>query len=264
MNPRESFATVKSSKPNDLEGTSGAVDSQEQIFGQFSPEEQKLIRERMRVLSLIPNHIGKDFGMEVELNAPGEGWHWNFAINHVRVDPKDLLEKPLDWCRHTMAHEGGHRRVSRTDFIPKNVWEQPGFSSMINAIEEKLGVPPSEAKEGLELPLADAERILGKESVLGPKDIEQVFGKKIEAPRIQFPTAELEKAKELGQQLIFQTDRMDVKNPDTGKIERTVPITLENLKKYFPKAHDDMPTWYSQDWYTNEDFFKKEKPRTGW
>lgn len=113
-----------------------AIEGQEQILAQFSPEERKLIRERMRVLSVIPNHIGKDFEMAVELNTPGEGWHWNFAINHVRVDPKDLLEKPLDWCRHTMAHEGGHRRVSRTDFIPKDVWVQPGFSSMMNAIED--------------------------------------------------------------------------------------------------------------------------------
>lgn len=136
MNRSESFAAVKPSQPNDLESGSAVVDSQEKILKQFSPEEQRTIRERMRVLSLIPNHIGKDFDMEVELNAPGEGWHWNFVINHVRVDPKDLLEKPLDWCRQTMAHEGGHRRVSRTDFIPKNVWEQPGFSSMMNAIED--------------------------------------------------------------------------------------------------------------------------------
>lgn len=136
MNRSESFAAAKPSQRNDLEGGSAAVDPQEKILKQFSPEEQRTIRERMRVLSLIPNHIGKDFDMEVELNTPGEGWHWNFAINHVRVDPKDLLEKPLDWCRQTMAHEGGHRRVSRTDFIPKDVWEQPGFSSMMNAIED--------------------------------------------------------------------------------------------------------------------------------
>lgn len=136
MSHPESFAALKPSKPNDLEGNPVAVTSEEEILTQFSPEEQKLIRERMRLLSLIPNHIGKDFEMKVELNAPGEGWHWNFAINHIRIDPKDLLEKPLDWCRQTMAHEGGHRRVSRTDFIPKDVWGQPGFSSMMNAIED--------------------------------------------------------------------------------------------------------------------------------
>ncbi|MEK7604409.1 MAG: hypothetical protein AAB442_01275 [Patescibacteria group bacterium] len=136
MNRSESYAAVKPSKPNDLEAKPGIVDDQEQILAGFSPEERKIIRERMRLLSLIPNHIGKDFEMAVELNTSGEGWHWNFAINHVRVDPKDLLEKPLDWCRQTMVHEGGHRRVSRVDFIPKDIWEQPGFSSMMNAIED--------------------------------------------------------------------------------------------------------------------------------
>ena len=136
MSRPESFAAAKPSKPNDLEAKPGVIEDQEQILAGFSPEEQKLIRERMRLLSLIPTHIGKDFEMAVELNTPGGGWHWNFAINHVRVDPKDLLGKPLDWCRQTMAHEGGHRRVSRVDFIPKDVWEQPGFSSMTNAIED--------------------------------------------------------------------------------------------------------------------------------
>lgn len=136
MRSREQFSALGPKRPNDIEGKATAVNPQEQILGQFSPDEQKLIRERMRVLSRIPGHVGKDFEMAVELNNPGGGWHWNFAINHVRVDPKDLLKKPLDWCRQTMAHEGFHRRVSRTDFIPKDEWEQPGFSSMMNSIED--------------------------------------------------------------------------------------------------------------------------------
>lgn len=110
------------------------------------------------------------------------------------------------------------------------------------------------------------EKLFGKD-FFGADAVQKVFGIRHEAAQVaarSFPTAELERAKELGQQLIFQTDRMEVKNPDTGKIERNVPITLENLKKYFPKAHDDAPMWYAQDWYNNEEFFKNEKPRTGW
>ena len=109
---------------------------------------------------------------------------------------------------------------------------------------------------------AESERLLGKD-FLGSKKIENVFGRKLER-HIPFSKEELQRAKELDQQLILQNDVMDVKNPDTGKMERNVPVTLENLKKYFPKAHDDTSIWYSQDWYDNEDFFKKEKPRTGW
>jgi hypothetical protein len=112
---------------------------------------------------------------------------------------------------------------------------------------------------------AEAERLFGKD-FLGSKKIENVFGvlsSKLERG-IPFSKEELERAKELGQQLILQNDFMDVKNPETGKVERNVPVTLENLKKYFPKAHDDKSMWWSQDWYKDEDFFKKEKPRTGW
>ena len=46
--------------------------------------------------------------------------------------------------------------------------------------------------------------------------------------------------------------------------EKSAPLTLENLKQKFTKAHDDGKVFYEQDWYKNEDFFKKEKPRTGW
>lgn len=74
--------------------------------------------------------------MPVELNEPGAGWHWDFDQNVVRIDPKDLLEKPMDYLRFVISHEGGHRRISRTDHIPLEVWKQPGFPFMMNSIED--------------------------------------------------------------------------------------------------------------------------------
>lgn len=106
------------------------------ILEQFTPEQQSLIIERFKVLSIIPKIIGKDFDMPVELNKAGGGWHWDFKANIVRVDPVDLLEKPIDYLRFVMAHEGGHRRISRTDFIPLEVWKQKGFSFLMNVIED--------------------------------------------------------------------------------------------------------------------------------
>ena len=112
--------------------------------------------------------------------------------------------------------------------------------------------------------LADAERILGKESVLGPKAVERVFGKTERIPPIPFSKEELERAKELGQQLIFYTDTLS----STTLGEKVAPLTLENLRTKFTKSHDDGKVFYSHGsddfWYKNEDFFKKEKPRTGW
>lgn len=103
---------------------------------EFSPEEMRLIESRRRILSSLAYFIGKDFQMPVELNQPGAGWHWDFKENVVRVDPKDLLEKPMEYLRFVISHEGGHRRISRTEFIPLETWRQPGFSFLMNAIED--------------------------------------------------------------------------------------------------------------------------------
>lgn len=106
------------------------------ILSVFSKKEQKEIKYKQRVLSSLAYFIGKDFEIPVELNKPGAGWHWDFKANKIRIDPKDLLEKPLDYLRFVISHEGGHRRISRADFIPPETWKQPGFSFMMNAIED--------------------------------------------------------------------------------------------------------------------------------
>lgn len=110
--------------------------SEKEILSQFSKKEQKEIKYKQRVLSSLAYFIGKDFEIPVELNKPGGGWHWNFKDNKIGIDPKDLLERPLDHLRYLICHEGSHRRISRTDFIPLETWQQPGFSFMMNAIED--------------------------------------------------------------------------------------------------------------------------------
>jgi len=102
----------------------------------FTPEQQAEIRHKQQILSSLAYFIGKDFCIPVELNKPGAGWHWDFKENVIRIDPKDLLEKPMDYLRFVISHEGGHRRITRTDFIPLEEWNQPGFSFMMNAIED--------------------------------------------------------------------------------------------------------------------------------
>lgn len=110
--------------------------SEKKILSQFSRKEQKEIKYKQRVLSSLAYFIGKDFEIPVELNQPDAGWHWDFKANKIRIDPKDLLDKPLDYLRYLVCHEGSHRRISRTDFIPLETWQQPGFSSMMNAVED--------------------------------------------------------------------------------------------------------------------------------
>lgn len=106
------------------------------ILEEFTPEQQVEIKQKQQILSSLAYFIGKDFKIPVELNDPGAGWHWDFQKNVIRIDPRDLLEKPMDYLRFVISHEGGHRRISRADFIPPDEWRQPGFSFMMNAIED--------------------------------------------------------------------------------------------------------------------------------
>ena len=129
------------------------------------------------------------------------------------------------------------------------------------ALKERIETEVARLRgESSEVSFEEAERLFGKD-FFGPTKVEKVFGHTPETiPLIPFNKTELERAKELGQQLILYTSTLSSTVPG-GKV---VPLTLENLKQKFPKAHDDKPTWYSQDWYENEEFFKSERPRTGW
>jgi len=106
------------------------------VLAEFTPEQQAEIKQKQQILSSLAYFIGKDFRIPVELNDPGAGWCWDFESNVIRIDPKDLLEKPMDYLRFVISHEGGHRRISRIDSIPLEEWKQPGFSFMMNAIED--------------------------------------------------------------------------------------------------------------------------------
>ena len=112
------------------------INPQAEIMSKFESSQQSEINQKQQILSSLAYFIGKDFRIPVELNEPGAGWHWDFAENKIRIDPKDLVEKPMDYLRFVISHEGGHRRISRTDDIPQEVWRQPGFSFMMNAIED--------------------------------------------------------------------------------------------------------------------------------
>lgn len=129
---------------------------------------------------------------------------------------------------------------------------------------EEIPATVSDESRGARMTFEDVEKLFGKD-FLGAQAVEQVFGTSPETiPDIPFSKEGLERAKELGQQLIYQSDVMNVKDPETGTLERNVPVTPANLEKYFTKAHDGGRVFYDQNWYDDENFFKKERPRKGW
>lgn len=102
----------------------------------FSAEELEVVHSRQRILSSLAYFIGKDFEVPVKLSKPGEGWCWNFKTNVIYADPKDLLERSMNYLRYVISHEGAHRRISRAEVIPREEWEEPGFAMLSNAIED--------------------------------------------------------------------------------------------------------------------------------
>lgn len=109
---------------------------QQQILSRYTAEEQQILKDKLRVLKVLACFIGKDYEMPVEFNQPGRGWHWDFEHNRIRIDPEDVLSQPLPYLRAIICHEGGHRRITRADFIPHDLWQTPGFSYLLNAIED--------------------------------------------------------------------------------------------------------------------------------
>lgn len=127
---------MKFEAPKFTKGNKDKFNFDAQILSQYTPGEAKEIKEKQAKLSVIAKFIGKDFNMPVFLSKPGGGWYWNFRDNYICIDPKDLLEKPMDYLEFVVAHEGGHRRVSRTEFIPDDILQTPGFLPLMNAIED--------------------------------------------------------------------------------------------------------------------------------
>ena len=129
---------ISEGKPSRKESfySSLTIISEEKILSKFTEEEQKEILRKKEILSPLGFFIAKDFNMVIELNEAGKGWHWDFEKNIIRIDPKTLLEAPIEKLRYLICHEGGHRRISRVDFIPLEVWRQTGFSNMMNFIED--------------------------------------------------------------------------------------------------------------------------------
>jgi len=108
---------------------------EKEILKSFSPEQARTIRERQNSLSSLAYFIGKNFSIKITLGLPSKenpsGWHWGKRKNgekYIQMNAHDLLERPMDYLRYVTSHEGGHERVSRTEFISPEEWGQPGFS----------------------------------------------------------------------------------------------------------------------------------------
>jgi len=115
-----------------------------EVLSLFTPEQQIIILERKGILSSLGYFIGKNFEMPIELGIPTKqcqsGWRQGLRKmgekKYLQMNAYDLLNKPMDYLRFVTCHEGGHERVSRPGIVPLDIWQQPGFAFMMNAIED--------------------------------------------------------------------------------------------------------------------------------
>jgi hypothetical protein len=132
------------------------------------------------------------------------------------------------------------------------------------ALKERIETEVARLRgESSSISFEEAERLFGKD-FFGPTKVEKVFGHTPETiPPIPFSKTELERAKELGQQLILQVAMLQIKGEKAGHVSPH-PLTLQSLKQKFTTSHDGKKVFYERDWYKSEDFFQNQKPRTGW
>lgn len=113
------------------------------VLEKFTPEQQAEIRQKQQILSSLAYFIGKDFRIPIEIGLPTpdcpSGWRQGKkadGTDFLQMNAYDLLEKPMDFLRFVTCHEGGHKRISRPEIIPLEIWKQPGFAFMMNVIED--------------------------------------------------------------------------------------------------------------------------------
>ena len=127
------------------------------------------------------------------------------------------------------------------------------------AIKELFGqAHPMESKLSGEIAeqIEIAKEILGTD-VFGPEEVKTAFGSTLElesVPSIPFSRAELEKANELNQMLIFRA----------GKLSDGSPLSMKKIGEILgDKVKDGGKVSYG-DWYKDEKFFTEDAVETGW
>ncbi len=111
-----------------------------------------------------------------------------------------------------------------------------------------------------ELAVREAVEAMGAENVLGPEKAAATFGldlEKIEIPPVPFSRAELERARELGQVLVFRV----------SKAADGTPLSMKKMGEVLtPRfaAEKKGVVLGDTDWCKDDPFFKDEAPAAGW
>jgi uncharacterized protein YegL len=100
------------------------------------------INEAFEEVSTIAQIVGGDFEMKVKIGEPGRGSFFNPEEVSISIDPEHL-QKNQNEAKFVVAHEGGHRAISRSPMqigvskeVVNELYSKTGFGFIQNAIED--------------------------------------------------------------------------------------------------------------------------------
>lgn len=190
--------------------------------------------ERRRVRDFILNFYQGDITKTMQ-----DALRYYYSGKILDSTDKAKLEELIRLVEHTPQTADPRRKD------PTTVAQQP-------KVQFATTKKPESGEPSIDL--VSAEKILG-ENFFGPEAIRQTFGFEVKkVPEIPFSQWEIERAQELGQQLVLYIDQTsDGKTLSVMGINRL----LES------KTSDGGKLLYDTDWYKDEDF-ANEGPQVGW
>lgn len=182
----------------------------------------------------------------------------DFVLSFFNGDITETFQKALRYY-YANKVESAADKVKLEELISHVAYQDVQTSSARRPVAaspspEQTLTRESDSSERTEL--INAMAILGKENVVIPSVIDGRYVTE-HIPTIPFSRAELEKAKELGQFLIYRVD----KDPEGG------PLTMKALQEIVQakfSREGKGKVLYDTDWYKDEEFFTKETPTAGW
>ncbi len=190
--------------------------------------------ERRRVRDFILNFYQGDITKTMQ-----DALRYYYVGKILDSTDKAKLEELIRLVEHTEQTADPRRKD------PKTIASQPSV---------QFATPKTPRSPEHSIDLVSAERILGK-NFFGPEAIRQTFGFEVKkVPEIPFSQEEIERAQELGQQLVLYID-----NTPEGK-----PLSIMGIQGILgDKTSEGSKLLYDTDWYKDE-AFANEAPTVGW
>ena len=111
--------------------------SKEEVF-----EKIDIPEEEWRLLKIIAQRVGGDFGMEIKIGKPGEGSFFDTQNCSITLDPLHIKNNP-EKVKFIAGHEGAHRAITPgpkeiglSEEETEKLYSQIGFGYLQNVIED--------------------------------------------------------------------------------------------------------------------------------